>query len=89
MRIRSFIYEEIIEFLIKQELINQTFYANQIDIPRGKTTTSFIYKHSNPKNKDVWTMFFNRLPNSRPMKFTVDKDCLKLYQKRFELNNKS
>lgn len=85
MRRRSYIYEEIICFLITQNLINESFYTRQIVLKRGKTTVSFIYKHSNIQNKDIWTLFFTRVPNSKPMKFKVDFDLMKKYETKFQL----
>jgi hypothetical protein len=85
MRRRSYIYEEIISFLIAQNLINESFYANQIVLNRGKTIVSFIYKHSNLEYKDIWTLFFIRIPNSKPMQFTVDLDLLMQYETKFQL----
>jgi hypothetical protein len=86
MRKRSLIYEEIINFLIEQKLINNSFYANQIDLSRRKTVVSFIYKHSNITHKQIWTLFFIRVPNSKPIKFKVDFECLKEYEMRFGLS---
>jgi hypothetical protein len=86
MRKRSLIYEEIAGYLIDQKLIYQSFYPNQINLPsRGATIKSFIYKHSNLSYKNIWTIFFNRLPNSKPIQFTVDIDQLKMYEIRFKL----
>jgi hypothetical protein len=85
MRRRSYIYEEIISFLIEYNLIEKSFHAKEIRLARGKTIVSFIYKHSNIEYKDIWTLFFIRIPNSKPMKFTVDFDILKQYETKFQL----
>jgi hypothetical protein len=87
MKKRSHIYEEIIEFLSTQNMINKTFSALEIDMPiRGKTIVSFIYKHSNKKYKGIWTLFFIRVPNEKPLRFIIDFELLLEYEKKFNVN---
>ena len=85
MRRRSYIYEETISFLIELNLIKKSFYAKEISLSRGKTITSFIYKHSNLKYKAIWTLYFTRVPNSKPIKFKVDINLLKEYETQFQI----
>jgi len=84
---RSFIYEEIIEFLLKRNSIKKNFLASEIVIPkRGKTIKNFIYKHSNINYKEIWTLYFIRLEKEKPIKFNLDLKQLRNYQDRFKLN---
>jgi hypothetical protein len=86
MKKRSFIYEEIVGFLVSQNLINMSFSANQILIKRSKkTSVSFVYKHSNKKHKDTWTLFFIRVSDCRPMQFRIDFTILDTYENKFKV----
>ena len=84
MKKRSYVYEEIIDFVVKKNLKHKSFSAFEIDIPiRGKTISSFMYKHSNKKHEGTWTLFFVRVMDSRPMKFKIDFNILDAYEKKF------
>ena len=86
MKKRSFIYEEIIDYLLKNKMVNENFKCSDINIPsRGKTISSFLYKHSNPKNKDIWTLFFKRPPKAKFIIFCLDMKVLKDYESSFRM----
>lgn len=84
MRKKSYVYEEIIDFVVKQNLKYKSFSASEIDLPiRGKTISSFLYKHSNKKYEGTWTLFFVCVMDSRPRRFKIDFNILDAYEKKF------
>ena len=84
MKKRSYVYEEIIDFVVKQNLKYMSFSASEIHLPtRGKTISSFLHKHSNKKYEATWTLFFVRVIDSRPKRFKIDFDILDAYEKKF------
>jgi hypothetical protein len=86
MKRRSYIYEDIIKFLINRNLINEPFAATAIVIPaRGIIIKIFLYKHSNINYKETWTLFFKRNKGSKPVEFKVDFKILRDYEKQFNL----
>ena len=86
MKRRSYIYEEIVEFLVKRNLINEQFLATVIVIPkREKVIKSFLYKHSNINHKKIWTLYFTRSKGTKPVEFSVDLELLADYEKKFGL----
>jgi hypothetical protein len=88
MKKRSYIYEDIVGFLIKRNLLNTQFLANVIVIPeRGKVTKSFLYKHSNVKYKKIWTLYFTRVDRTKPVKFSVNLELLADYENKFGLKS--
>jgi hypothetical protein len=77
-------------FLINNKLENKSFLANEIIIPkRGNIIKNFIYKHSNKDYKYIWTIYFNRIENTSPKKFSLDHKILVEYEKKFNLNLKN
>jgi hypothetical protein len=86
MKRRSYIYEDIIKYLLKINLVNKPFVASAIVIPtRVKVTTSFLYKHSKTNYKVNWTLFFKRIQGSKPVEFSVDLKILRVYENKFKL----
>jgi hypothetical protein len=86
MKRRSYIYEEIITFLAIENLLYKEFYASSILIQRqGKVITSFLYKHSNINYDKIWTLFFIRNKETKPLKFQVELKILRVYEKKFNL----
>ena len=86
MRKRSHIYEEIVRFVEANNLIDRPFRASEILLPnRGDSTRNFLYKHSNPNYIGQFTQFFNRIPNTYPIHFTLNLNIRKLYFQLFPL----
>ena len=86
MKRRSYIYEEIVIFLVKRNLLNEQFRAKVIDIPeRGKSIKNFLYKHSNLNYKKIWTLYFTRVKGTKPVEFIVDLQLLADYENKFGL----
>lgn len=86
MKRRSYIYEEIVIFLVKRNLLNKQFLAIVIDIPeRGKGIKTFLYKHSNLNYKETWTLYFTRVKSTKPIEFSLDLELLADYEKKFGL----
>jgi hypothetical protein len=86
MKRRSYIYEEIVEFLVKRNLMNKQFLAAVIEIPeREKVIKSFLYKHGNINYKKIWTLYFTRVEGTKPVEFNVDLELLAVYEKKFGL----
>lgn len=86
MRKRSYIYEEIIEFLVNRNLINEQFQTGSIVIPkREKVISNFLYKHSNINYNGIWTLYFKRIKDTRPVEFILDFNLLADYEKKFSL----
>ena len=86
MKRRSYIYEGIVKFLVKRNLLNKQFLATVIDIQlRGKGIKTFLYKHSNLNYKKNWTLYFTRVKGTKPIEFSVDLELLADYEKKFGL----
>jgi hypothetical protein len=86
MKRRSYIYEEIITFLVIENLFNKEFCTSSIEIEqRGNVITRFLYKHSNINYDKIWTLVFIRIKETKPLKFKVDLKILRVYEKKFNL----
>jgi hypothetical protein len=90
MKKQSYIYEEILEYLVNNNLINEFFSANSILIPkRGHIIKSFLYKHSNINYVGIWTLYFKRRKGKKPIEFIVDQIVLKKYELKFGMKIKT
>lgn len=81
---RSIIYEQLIIELQKINKINTLFKRNDLSslISKHQKYASFLYKHSDPKNKNKMTIYFKRVTRKgNNILFIVDKSILEKYRK--------
>jgi hypothetical protein len=80
---KSNLYETIIKELIRLNNLEVYFDKKVLEklVKRHPKYMVFVYKHSDLKNKDKMTLYFNRKAGIKPIKFMVDMNIYKEYFK--------
>jgi len=80
---KSILYERIINELIRLNNLEVYFDKKILEklFKKDPKYMVFVYKHSDLKNKDKMTLYFNRKAGIKPIKFMVDMNIYKKYFK--------